>query len=319
MDILKRLKFLDRNSVIINNVQKATKAYVKYDKDYLIEATIIDYHSEIDMYKMVKDVVALGKQLYNCNKDKITKIKDSYGSTSCTTKFLDEFGCKVGSSIEPFKYDYLIFNRNNSITEETANIVKKWCDEGHPTTFVKSYTNFNNQHKDTIDIHSLIDISIFMYLLLSAINNENIEKIDDYAKKQKLKINSNGVSYEDIVDNYIDEKDNHHSYGRIISYLNFYENNALDLIRPIIKETTRLYLAEEKDSEGKNIYKPKLTRCFENVYSFYIFVIKMAIYAAGNDFSIINMCGCGNVIDGKADLCPDCFRMFDVNRKKNQR
>ncbi len=154
-----------------------------------------------------------------------------------------------------------------------------------------------------------------MYLLLSAINNENIENIDNYAKKKKLKINSNGILYKDIVDNYIDE---YHFYGRIISYLNFYENNVLDPIRPIIKETTRLYLVEEKDSKGNVSDKPKLTRCFENVYSFYFFVIKIAIYAYSNGFSIVNICGCGTVIDGKADLCPDCKRMFDVERKKNQ-
>lgn len=298
MNILKNLKFLDRDCIIINNIQKATKAYIGYNKDYFVEATIIEHHGKADMRKLVKDITALGKQLYECNKDKITKIKDN-----------------VSGSIEIFKYDYFIFSRSNEITQETADIIKEWCNKGNLMTFVNSYTNFDNEHKDIIDMYSLVDISIFMYLLFSAINNENIRKIDDYAKRRKLEINSNGISYKDIVQNYIDE---HYFYARVISYINFYENNVIDTTRPIFKETTRLYLEEKEDSNGKLNYKPKLVRCFENVYSFYIFVIKMAIYASGNGFSIVNMCGCGNVIDGKADNCTDCFKMADANRKNNQ-
>lgn len=315
MYILKKLRFLEnRNCFIINNISKATKAYIEYDKDYFVEATQINSQQFSNMYELTKNIIELGIKLYSYNKSNLQKIKDNYNSRSNATNFLNKFECEVSCSIQDFKYDYLLFKRDTIITKETANAIKEWCDRDLPISFIS--TTYKGEFKNKVDMHSLIDVSIFMYLLFSAICNENIKKIDDYAKRKKLEKFDNGIRFSDIVANYIDED---HFYARVISYINFYENNLLDLSRPIFKEDTKLYLKQERDDTGRVIdSKPTLKRCFENIYGFYLFVIKMAIYSAGNGFQIVNMCPCGEVIDGKSDLCKSCNKMNDTRRKQNK-
>jgi hypothetical protein len=302
MIILQKLQFLEnRDCFIIHCAHGAKSSCIgKNGNGYYIEGKKSTYpYKKLNMDELVADIIELGRKLYEYNKDNIVKIRED---------------CIDDRQV--FHYDCLIFKRSTPISEDTANIIKDWCDSDKPVSF----TNYDSEDSDEVDCHSLIDLSMFMYLLFSAIQNENIRKLKNKFKREKQEINNNGIRYNDIIDNYTNDYISaDYFYNKIINYINSYEDKLInDTSRPVIKESTKLYFEETKDKNNKVVKTLNFKKCFDNIYSFCIYVIKMGIYCAGNGFQIINMCSCGEVILGKAELCTACSKMYDVKRKKDK-
>lgn len=185
-----------------------------------------------------------------------------------------------------FPLDGLILDAVEPLDDESIKLIKDWI-YGNPV-FLKDI----DQAHDMVETKLLISLSIFCYLVGSSLNN--------YYNKDF----SNGISFESFTNLKKDDIDN------------FY-----DLISIVMDVVERVYKLGEQSKLKFNDYshKVEITRCYNDIYSLYWFILKMQLLSYSNNNSFINLCGCGEVILGRSKRCDLCKNLHNTNRKREQR
>ena len=142
--MLEKLQFLEnRNELIrVKNVHMAKKCTIDTNGTFMEQnKKKVKSIGEVDEY--YKNFIALGKELYELNKEETGKLNYKQGSISYLVAKL------------------IVENTN----EKSLNVVKKWLEK-NPIYLI----DVDLEH-DKIETDMLIDLSIFSYLVNSSLNN----------------------------------------------------------------------------------------------------------------------------------------------------
>ena len=226
------------------------------------------------------DFIKLGKKLYEVN----TIQKMTYQNNYTTD----------------LRVNFLVVDFKNEYNDKTKDIIYKYCngkaimenDEFLNSNIVFLVDNDSGKLLP-IETNTLADMSIFSYLVISALNNYFEEK------------NQNNISFSTFTtvdDNKIDD-----FLDCIFLHMEMYEPSSYS---PPLTEHTSV---ENKDGEVKAY------RIFDSIFALYWFLLKLQIIAITNNTTLIDLCGCGEVIIGKDDFCPICKLAHKAKNKREQR
>lgn len=240
------------------------------------------------------DFLKLGKELYEVNKSKINKIDFKKVSFKLSNKIKTDIVCDA-------RIGYLLINSQNEYNEETKKILYNYCngkgnsrDKYNETNLLYLVEN-NDYPLFPIETDSLLDISIFTYLVICSLRN--------YYKGEY----KNDISFETFTN--IDKNNIADFLDAIIFFMKTYEPSSYS--PPLLEHTELKY--------NPNDQKVETYRTFDSIFSLYWFILKLQIMAISNNTTLINLCGCGEVILGKGDFCKICTLAHRAENKRKQR
>lgn len=306
---LKKIDFLDLNDmdylkIKVNNIGYAKDVNYIDGKFYAVKKGG-EFKLKQTINELFKAFVKLGKETYNLLPNEIEKINYKTAKTIC---------------IEIHKYDRLILKKDILKNKKIVQLIEGWCKE-FPVVFINSNLSESYTNGCRIEVFTLLDIAVFTYLVLSALNNQRYLRLIENGKKeyQKEFNNGNKITFDSFINTEGDSISEY--YGILSNILSeyqyshsvYYKPDAKDIIeyRPLLQETTDL-------TYNTNTYKWDLCRKFENIYSLFFLLLKVQIYAYDNNHKIFSVCNCGEIIEGKADLCENCRKRKDRERKRKQ-
>lgn len=282
--------YLVKNLVKIKNIDYVHSSFTNIYSDIgQVDKTV----EAKNIFSMFKDLQKLGEELYKIY------IKEN------NEPKIELFGIFLNNdnTLNVSVNNYLIAN-HNSYSNEIKKKYLEWL-EGKNITIEDSEFDYSDlqysRTKRIIQSDFLIDLSIFVYLVGTAIENKF-----SYSNKGNVK-------FKDFVkvntDKIIDVKD----------YL-FYITLAMDTFKSrndnFIGEKTRLVYIK-----GSNCFD--FERTFNNYFSvmwyvFELYITWLPLYN-NNDDGKYRMCACGNIIFSKSDRCDICRKIYNNNRRQRSR
>lgn len=280
---MKKNSFLDLADL---NVRVRNMDYVKSlhrrNEQYFCSSNHIT--KKADYYSLFEEFIELGKSIYDIGGHYIDRIL-------------------YRPSIQIYKTDKLLLKEEILCNDNVENVIKNWC-ASYPVYFSTDGPE-NYKDENEIEIFTLLDMAVFSYLTLSALNNYYLRKHDeeDYQKGNKITFSS----FTELKDDDLFE------FLSTISNIMFqYERKVYHNNRPLLQEITSLTFNELTK-------KCELERVFENVYSIFWIMLKAQIFSMTNESKVFHICRCGTIIFGKAEHCDSCKRIIDRERKQKEK
>lgn len=241
------------------------------------------FTNNYDMEYLFQEFIELGKNIYNSNNDFIDKII-------------------FRESIKVYKTDKLILKRDVLIEDNILKLVKDWCKKCPVYFKLDGPEDYRNNNE--IEIYALLDMAVFSYLTLSAINNYFLKKkdYDEYLKGNQIEFST----FTEIQDSKL-----YDFLATITDIVSEYERRIYNNNRPLLQESTALTFNETSK-------KCEFTRVFENIYSIFWLTVKAQIFTMTNGNEIFHICRCGSVVLGKSEHCQNCKMAKERERKQRK-
>lgn len=308
---LKKFDFLNRNDLVIDVKNKNWVENIKYSNGGYygtLRKGKSENSEEIDFW--FQDFIKLGKKIFEEFPNYIRQIGYIYNPNGMIT-------------IDISYVDTLILDKQIINDSKLKPIIENWCKRHSVVLYPDSF-QFNCKLGKRIEVDTLLDMAVFSYLVLSALNNHRYLKLieqgydkykKDYDKGNKItfsniiKLNCNDIDdFYKIITNTISQYQRLHGTYFVGKMVNGKIKNT-DEFRPLIMESTEL-------SYDDHSQRCKLARKFENIYSLFFLILKAQIYAFDNENTIFYICRCGSIIVGKSEHCDACKRAIDSERKR---
>lgn len=283
----------------IKNLDYAKAVTTKNGKYYC--SSTHNFENDFSMDILFQEFHRLGKQIYELDNNFVEKIP--YRDT-----------------IQIIRTNSLLLNPEILNDTRIIDLIRDWCSK-HPVYFnpegPEDYKDDNE-----IEVFALLDMSVFSYLVLSALNNWHLKKKSESCETTKKERDKFAKEYEkgnNISFDTFTETNDLYNFLSIISnvmfeyerhyYISINEQAHYNYNRPLLFETTSLrFNSSSKECE--------LERVFENIYSVFWFTIKAQIFAMTNNNKLFGICRCGEVILGKSHHCEPCKKIIDRERKE---
>lgn len=282
---MKKTSFLDLSNlqIRIRSLDYAKDISITEKGNYYCNAT--HFTNCYNLEEWFQKFIELGKNIYNTDNNYVEKII-------------------YRDCIKVYKIDRLLLKKEALADDKVGELIKIWCEDKQFPVYFKPDGPENYKDNNEIEIFALLDMAVFSYLTLSALNNYYLKKenYDDYIKGNKIEFST----FTEIKDEKL-----YDFLTRITDIISEYERKIYSNKRPILQESTSLTFNESSK-------KCEFTRVFENIYSIFWLTVKSQIFAMTNGNEIFHICKCGSVILGKAENCPDCRRDKDRERKKRK-
>lgn len=289
--------FLDYNDLKINIISMDYVKEIKYNDDGYYAIKTNKFKGFYNVEQWFSDFIELGKMVYE---------------NKTLSKYIEPIIFR--DTVQVYKYDRLILKRDIIKDEHINPIIKDWCEK-NPVTLIEPNSTIDYRNGTKIEVFTLLDMAVFSYLVLSALNNYYLKKTkkEEFEKGNRILFSSFTEIEDGKLDGFyetITDIISHYEYNYSVNYRPNAKN--IDDYRPLLRETTDL-------SFNSTSKKLELVRIFENIYSIFFLITKIQIYAFNNGNRTFNICRCGNVIIGKAKHCDSCRRVIDRERhsKKN--
>ena len=283
-----------------------------------------------DLEKIYFDFLNLGRELYKISKDKdnISNIKYDRFSINLDPMHKDRFILKNKiDNIDVIKYTEKwakksgykfmqdgeikdIENLNSSIflniwDASIEEKLKKWCKHKIIPFVYDSYQIENNNYKFQINIERLIDLSIFIYLTIYSLTDNN----------------EDGITFENLID--IKEEELNELTNKIAKNITTSEKklrklayiNILNTVIEAFEEINHFSLQGHHKIVAENKDQFSLKTEFDNVDGLVWYIFKLHIIDIANDDKYknrarkirINICNdCGIPFIGSKSYCDDC-------------
>ena len=283
-----------------------------------------------DLEKIYFDFLNLGRELYKISKDKdnISNIKYDRFSINLDPMHKDRFILKnkidnidimeytekwAKKSGYKFMQDGEIKDIENLNSSIFLNIwdasieekLKKWCKHKIIPFVYDSYQIENNNYKFQINIERLIDLSIFIYLTIYSLTDNN----------------EDGITFENLID--IKEEELNELTNKIAKNITTSEKklrklayiNILNTVIEAFEEINHFSLQGHHKIVAENKDQFSLKTEFDNVDGLVWYIFKLHIIDIDNDDKYknrakkirINICNdCGIPFIGSKSYCDDC-------------
>lgn len=283
-----------------------------------------------DLEKIYFDFLNLGRELYKISKDKdnISNIKYDRFSINLDPMHKDRFILKnkidnidimeytekwAKKSGYKFMQDGEIKDIENINSSIFLNIwdasieekLKKWCKHKIIPFVYDSYQIENNNYKFQINIERLIDLSIFIYLTIYSLTDNN----------------EDGITFENLID--IKEEELNELTNKIAKNITTSEKklrklayiNILNTVIEAFEEINHFSLQGHHKIVAENKDQFSLKTEFDNVDGLVWYIFKLHIIDIANDDKYknrakkirINICNdCGIPFIGSKSYCDDC-------------
>lgn len=283
-----------------------------------------------DLEKIYFDFLNLGRELYKISKDKdnISNIKYDRFSINLDPMHKDRFILKnkidnidimeytekwAKKSGYKFMQDGEIKDIENLNSSIFLNIwdasieekLKKWCKHKIIPFVYDSYQIENNNYKFQINIERLIDLSIFIYLTIYSLTDNN----------------EDGITFENLID--IKEEELNELTNKIAKNITTSEKklrklayiNILNTVIEAFEEINHFSLQGHHKIVAENKDQFSLKTEFDNVDGLVWYIFKLHIIDIANDDKYknrakkirINICNdCGIPFIGSKSYCDDC-------------
>lgn len=283
-----------------------------------------------DLEKIYFDFLNLGRELYKISKDKdnISNIKYDRFSINLDPMHKDRFILKnkidnidimeytekwAKKSGYKFMQDGEIKDIENLNSSIFLNIwdasieekLKKWCKHKIIPFVYDSYQIENNNYKFQINIERLIDLSIFIYLTIYSLTDNN----------------EDGITFENLID--IKEEELNELTNKIAKNITTSEKklrklayiNILNTVIEAFEEINHFSLQGHHKIVAENKDQFSLKTEFDNVDGLVWYIFKLHIIDIANDDKYknrakkirINICDdCGIPFIGSKSYCDDC-------------
>ena len=294
--MLSNLTLISNNRFEVEQLYLLKKYYVNNEKEIIAEE-YSKVPNNVYWDIIYKDLIDLGKMLYDEYKDKLIKLDRD------ELPFLKLIKYKNDNSIKSVDD----FNKE----PKRIKIFEEWLKvERH--VYLEDFNPDTNEKR--VHVYYLTDIALFSYLVLTSLNNyyldkdlkrkTNESKKKVYIEKKYKNIFSNDIYFDTFT---TVKRDDINSFLKLITdYMYLYEIHDVKLL---LVEHSRLSYEQDYN----------FVKSFHYVFGLYWFILKMYIYSITHSYKIINICGCGSLITSRADRCDNCKRLYDAYRKQIER